>query len=463
MFVGAVAGVDDGGVDPVGGSKAVGCTGCPVADHDGVRSHGGQCLGGVLEGFALGDGGALRGEVDDVGGQAFGGGFEGDPGAGGVLEEEVHHGASAQGRELLDLAVPHGGHFLGGVEDADGVGQAEVFGGEKVFHAPPSMTTSLTVGSVGCGVGFLEADPDLLGGGGGQVLSDVVCPDGEFAVAAVDQHGEPDDPRAAEVDDGVQRGTDGAAGVQHVIDEHHDLVVDPCSRELGGVRRPGGLVGEVVAEHGHVQLSDNRGGVHGGVRGCDLAGQPDCQRVPPARNAQQDQVLGAFVGFEDLMGDTSEGAVNVRLVEDNPGRNRCACDRSQRSSPLSPPHRTELKKDYLRFKITTRGGPLPCRSRAFMVTPAPPAVRMPWSRDGGTIGFPLCRCIPIPLPASRVRPGRKDRFPARRTPAGWATCSRSTTVRCPAIPAAPCILWCCRTPAAPRPRPLPGPAQGCLA
>jgi hypothetical protein len=53
------------------------------------------------------------------------------------------------------------------------------------------------------------------------------------------------------------------------------------------------------------------------------------------------------------MGDSSECTVNVRLVEDNPGWNRCAGDSSQLLSPLSPPHGTELKKDHLRFKITT--------------------------------------------------------------------------------------------------------------
>ena len=122
VLVGAVAGVDDGGVDPVGGGQPVRCAGGPVADDDGVGAHGGQRLGGVLEGLALGDRGALGGEVDDVGGEPLGGGLEGDPGAGGVLEEEVDHGAAAQGGELLDLAVPDGRHLLGGVEDADGVG-----------------------------------------------------------------------------------------------------------------------------------------------------------------------------------------------------------------------------------------------------------------------------------------------------------------------------------------------------
>ncbi len=343
-----------------------------MPDDDGVGPHRGERLGRVLEGFALGDGGALRGEVDDVGGEPLGGGLEGDPGAGGVLEEQVDHGAAAQGGKLLDLALPHGRHFLGGVEDADGVGQAQVFGGEQVPHAVASMTTSLT-GSPSTGVGFGEPDPDLLGGGGGEVLADVVRADGQFPVAAVDQHRKADDARAAEVDDRVEGGPDGPAGVQDVVNQHHNLVVDAGAGKLGGVRRAHGLVREVVAEHGHIQLADDRGGVHGGIGGGNFGGEPDGEGVAPARDAQQDQVLGALVGLKDLMGDTSECTVDVRLVEYhsgeyNLGRNRCFWNRSQRSSPLSPPHGTELKKDCLRSQITTAGLAPRRRRHAFKLT-----------------------------------------------------------------------------------------------
>ena len=102
----------------------------------------------------------------------------------------------------------------------------------------------------------------------------------------------------------------------------------PGARQLGGVGRPGGLVREVVAEHRDVELADNGGGVHGGIRGGDLGGEADGEGIAPARDAQQDEVLGALVGLENFMGDTSERAVDVSLVEDNPGehhlrRTRC--------------------------------------------------------------------------------------------------------------------------------------------
>ena len=156
----------------------------------------------------------------------------------------------------------------------------------------------------------------------------MVGADRQFPVAAVNQDGEADDPRTAEVDQGVQGGADGAARVEDVVDEHNNLVVDPGARQLGGVRRARGLVREVVAEHRDVELADDRGGVDGGVGGGDLGGEADGEGIAPARDAQQDEVLGALVGLENFMGDTSKRAVNVSLVEDNPGehnlrRTRC--------------------------------------------------------------------------------------------------------------------------------------------
>ena len=53
-------------------------------------------------------------------------------------------------------------------------------------------------------------------------LSGVVGLYGEFAVeAAVDQHTERYFGRAAEIEQGIEGSADGAAGVQHIIDQHH--------------------------------------------------------------------------------------------------------------------------------------------------------------------------------------------------------------------------------------------------
>src|SRR5436305_5210044 len=54
-------------------------------------------------------------------------------------------------------------------------------------------------------VDLLQADLDLLGLGRGHVLAHVVGTDRQLAVAAVDQDGELDGSRPAELEEGVQR------------------------------------------------------------------------------------------------------------------------------------------------------------------------------------------------------------------------------------------------------------------
>src|SRR5581483_10901871 len=73
---------------------------------------------------------------------------------------------------------------------------------------------------------FGDADLYLLGVGGRHVLADVVGPDRQLAVAAVDQHRELDGPRPPELNQRIHRRPRGAAAVDHVVDEDDDLAVD---------------------------------------------------------------------------------------------------------------------------------------------------------------------------------------------------------------------------------------------
>ena len=54
----------------------------------------------------------------------------------------------------------------------------------------------------------------------GRFFPHVVGPDRQLAVAAIRQHGELHTARAAVVEQGVDRGAHGAAGVEHVVDQH---------------------------------------------------------------------------------------------------------------------------------------------------------------------------------------------------------------------------------------------------
>ncbi|GAA3146248.1 hypothetical protein GCM10020001_081760 [Nonomuraea salmonea] len=150
VLVGAVAGVDDAAVHPVG--QAVRRAGRAVADDDRVGAHGLEGERGVLERLALGHAGALGREVDHVGRQPLGGRLEGDPGAGGVLEEQVDDRAPAQRGQLLDGTFRDARQLLGGVEDEQRVVLGQVSGGDEVplHRAPSFMSRTASRPSVSC-------------------------------------------------------------------------------------------------------------------------------------------------------------------------------------------------------------------------------------------------------------------------------------------------------------------------
>ena len=90
------------------------------------------------------------------------------------------------------------------------------------------------------------------------VLADVVGLDRQLAVAAVDQDDELDGARPAEVDERVERGAGGAAGVEHVVDQDDGAVVDR-ERDLGAPDdrlRAHRLPHQVVAVEGDVEGAD---------------------------------------------------------------------------------------------------------------------------------------------------------------------------------------------------------------
>src|SRR5450631_501041 len=72
-------------------------------------------------------------------------------------------------------------------------------------------------------VDFLELDFDNFNIGGLHLAPDEARLDGQFAVSAVDQHQQLYAGRPTVVEQRVQRGPDGAAGVEHVV--HQDDVL----------------------------------------------------------------------------------------------------------------------------------------------------------------------------------------------------------------------------------------------
>ena len=103
VLVGAVAGVEDVGVDPAGDLPRR--AGGHVPDDQGVHAHRGDGHHGVPQRLALGHRGALGRHVDHIGGQPLAGDLERGPGPGGVLEEQVDDRPAAQGGQLLHRTI----------------------------------------------------------------------------------------------------------------------------------------------------------------------------------------------------------------------------------------------------------------------------------------------------------------------------------------------------------------------
>ena len=191
--------------------------------------------------------------------------------------------------------------------EAPAVGPGEIVDRQQVLHA--LLTPDLD--RVGRAVDLGEADPHILGDLGRQVLADVVGPDRQFPMPAVDEHRELHRARATQLEQCLERGPRGAAGEQDVVDEHHDAVGDVG--DLGRSERRDRSQPDVVAVEGDVE----RAGGHldrleARDRGADTAGERDAARV----HADEHRVRRAVVALDDLVGDTGDGPAQVGGVED---------------------------------------------------------------------------------------------------------------------------------------------------
>ena len=149
--------------------------------------------------------------------------------------------------------------------------------------------------------------------GGRDVLADVVGADRQLPVPAVDQHGQTDRAGSAELGQRVERGADRPAVEQHVVDEDDDLVVDAPAGHHGVLQGAGRPAAQVVAVHRDVQRAD--GHVGAGLDAADPLGDALRQRDTAAGDAEQDQIVGALLPFEDLVGDPGQRTSDVVRVE----------------------------------------------------------------------------------------------------------------------------------------------------
>src|SRR4051812_15923959 len=162
-------------------------------------------------------------------------------------------------------------------------------------------------------VRVLEGDLDDLVLGRGDLLAHEIRLNGQLAMAAVDEHGELDRLGTAEVDQLVEGGAHRAAGVEHVVAEHDDAVVERA-RQVGALHLGlGGDGGQVVAVERDVEDADgDRLALHPLDLGRDLLRQGDAAGT----DADQEKPGEVAVRLDDLAGHTANDPRHLLGVED---------------------------------------------------------------------------------------------------------------------------------------------------
>ena len=127
-------------------------------------------------------------------------------------------------------------------------------------------------------------------------------------MSAVDEHGQPDRLRPAEVDERVHGGADRPPGVQHVVDEDDRPPVDP-GRQLRALdNRLLSDEREVVAVERDVERPDRH---LGALVLEDRGSDPSCQRHATALDADEQQPVGARLLLDDLVRQADRRATNL--------------------------------------------------------------------------------------------------------------------------------------------------------
>jgi dihydroorotate dehydrogenase electron transfer subunit len=120
------------------------------------------------------------------------------------------------------------------------------------------------------------------------VFSHIIGLDGQFSISPVDQYGELDSFGTAEIHDAVQSGANGSAGIQHIIDQDKNKIVDIEIDQGFAQRGPVADRRQVVPVQRHIQNADRHRPLKNGL---DFVAQALSQVHSPAPDAD-DRKLG---------------------------------------------------------------------------------------------------------------------------------------------------------------------------
>ena len=135
---------------------------------------------------------------------------------------------------------------------------------------------------------------------------DIIRLDGQLPAAPVHQHRQFDAPGPPVIDEGVQRRPDGAAGEQHVVHQHHLLVVNGPRQFRLAHQGLMAELGPVVPVEGDIQHPHpHRPGTPPG----NVGGQPLGQKGAAGPDAHQHQFVLVLMVRHDLIGKPLQGLV----------------------------------------------------------------------------------------------------------------------------------------------------------
>ena len=75
-------------------------------------------------------------------------------------------------------------------------------------------------------IGFGQFDLYFFGAGAGDIFADIISPDRQFAVSAVNQNSQLNGAGTAKIDQSIQGGAGAASGIENIIHQDDSFTVD---------------------------------------------------------------------------------------------------------------------------------------------------------------------------------------------------------------------------------------------
>src|SRR5271170_964810 len=161
------------------------------------------------------------------------------------------------------------------------------------------------------------------------ILAYVIGANRNFALSAIDQHRELNRLRTAEVRDGVERGTHGSPGIQHVVNQHDPLGVQRKRNIAAEQPWIAGQALAIVAIGRNIKRADRNLAL---TVGAQLDSDPLGERGAAPDDTDQHHVVGAAVALGNLHRYPLQRPPNLRGVEQDVG---CSAHRdTQKKSRL---------------------------------------------------------------------------------------------------------------------------------